>query len=108
MVDKLIRQYAMQLADKHLRELPDEVIIRESPSHYGTELTDDHRLFLWNGLVDHYQELDALELVSKYNRHIRGTEPILKAITIDSLEPELQQVIDSIVDALWNSNSNNS
>lgn len=100
---KQLKRYAYELADKHLRELPDEELVKAAPAHYGEEVSDSHRVFMWSGLVEHYLELDAMELVSKYNRHIRGDEPILKAIAIDKLDPEIQAVIDSIVDLLWNS-----
>lgn len=101
-----LRKYAFLLADKHLRELPSEELIRAAPSHYGTELNDDHRLFMWNSLLDHYLSIDQHELVSKYNRHVVGEEPILKAYSFEQLEPEVQQLVDSIVDLLWNSKDN--
>lgn len=97
------RRLAYQLADKHLRELPEETIIRSTPSHYGPELNDNHRLFMWNGLVDHYLELDESALYSAYTRHIKQNEPIIKAIVSEELEPELQLLVESITQALWNS-----
>lgn len=101
-----LRKYAFLLADKHLRELPTEELIRAAPSHYGTELNDSHRLWMWNGLLDHYLSIDQHELVSKYNKHIRDDEPILKAYSFEQLEPEVQQLVDSIVDLLWNNKDN--
>lgn len=95
------RRIAYQLADKHLRELPDEVLVRESPSHYGTELNDNHRLFMWNGLVDHYLDMDEAEIYAAYTRHIKQNEPIIKAIVSQDLEPELQLLVDSIIHAFW-------
>lgn len=98
-----LRRYAFLLADKHLRELPAEELIKAAPSHYGTELNDSHRLWMWNGLLDHYLAMDPHELLAKVNRHLRDGEPILKAYSFEQLEPEVQQLVDSIVDALWNS-----
>lgn len=96
-----IRTYTYQLADKHLRELPDEVIVRNSPAHYGPTLTDDHKLFMWNALVDHYEEQGDVQLVRLYQRHLVDGEPIVKATIFEPLEPELQSVVDQIVDLLW-------
>ncbi len=100
-MESKFRRIAYQLADKHLRELPDEVIVRESPSHYGQELTDNHRLFMWNGLVDHYLAMDEAEIYDAYTRHIKQNEPIVKAIVSQELEPELQLLVDSIIHAFW-------
>jgi len=96
-----IRTYAYQLADKHLRELPNEIIVRNSPAHYGTQLTDDHKLFMWNALVDHYADQGDLELVKLYQRHVVENEPIVKSTIFEPLEPEMQEVVDRIVELLW-------
>lgn len=96
-----IRTYTYQLADKHMRELPDEVIVQNSPAHYGPTLTDDHRLFMWNALVDHYADQGDVQLVRLYQRHVVEGEPIVKATMFEPLEPELQEVVDQIVDLLW-------
>lgn len=96
-----IRTYTYQLADKHLREVPEEVLIRNSPSHYGNKLTDDHKLFMWNALVDHYESYEDVELVKLYQRHIVDNEPIVKATILEPLEPEIQAIVDNIVELLW-------
>lgn len=98
-----LRKYAFLLADKHLRELPSEELIKAAPSHYGTELNDSHRLFMWNELLDHYLAMDPYKLLDKVNRHIRDKEPILKSHSFEELEPEIQQLIDTITQAIWNS-----
>ena len=100
-MESKFRRIAYQLADKHLRELPDEVIVKESPSHYGLELCDEHKLFMWNGLVDHYLDMDEAEIYDAYTRHIKQNEPIIKAIVSQDLEPELQLLVDSIIHAFW-------
>ena len=101
MDNRTFRRIAYQLADKHLRELPEEVLIREAPSHYGTCLTDNHRLFMWNGLVDHYLAMDEAEIYEAYVRHLKQGEPIIKAVISQDLEPELQLLVDTIIHLFW-------
>lgn len=97
------RRYSYLLADKHLRELPNEELVKASPSHYGQEVNDNHRLFMWNSLVDYYQSLPANELADKFDRHIRKEEPILKVWSSEELDAEFHSLINSIVETLWNS-----
>jgi hypothetical protein len=56
---------------------------------------------MWNGLVDHYLDMDEAEIYDAYTRHIKQNEPIIKAIVTEDLEPELQLLVDSIVHAFW-------
>ena len=96
-----LRRYAYLLADKHLNELPKEELIRSCPSHYGYQLTDEHKLFMWNGLVEHYEQLEPLSLYEKYKLHVVEGEPILKVIVYSELEPDTQELIEEIITALW-------
>jgi hypothetical protein len=98
-----VRKYAYLLADKHVSEMPTAVIISQSPKHYGDKLTDDHRLFMWNALVDHYLALDEYTLYKTYKRHVEDKEPIVKSGQYEPLSPELEQLVDSIVQVLWSS-----
>lgn len=104
MLESKLRKCAYAMADKHLKELPSDAILAHCPKHYGTEVTDEHKLFLWNGLVDHYQELPDTELYSLYQRHVLANEPIIKALIFEPLEPEMEQLIDEITDLIWNGN----
>jgi len=56
---------------------------------------------MWNGLVDHYLDMDEAEIYDAYTRHIKQNEPIIKAIVSQDLEPELQLLVDSIIHAFW-------
>jgi len=93
---------AYSLADKHMDELMDEEIVEASPKHYGPVITDDHRNYMWNALVDYYLELEIHELTELYMRHVINREAIIKVHTFGELEPELQAVVDSIVQLLAN------
>lgn len=98
-----IRKCAYLLADKHLSEMPDWAIVENCPSHYGATVSDTHRLFLWNGFVDHYLSLDEYSIYRLYKRHVEGKEPIIKYFATKELEPEVKQLLDEIVKALWSS-----
>lgn len=100
-MDKQRRRYAIQLASQHISELPREEVIKAAPSHYGTELTDEHRLFVWNGLVEHYLELDDHALYRAYKQHIVEQEPIVKFRQWAEMSPDEQQLVNSIVQAIW-------
>ena len=98
-----IRKMSYLLADKHLSELPDWAIIENCPSHYGPTVTDDHKMFLWNGFVDHYLSLDEYTIYRMYRQHVEGKEPIVKAHVFGELSPEVKALVDDIVKALWSS-----
>lgn len=78
--DSRIRKCAFLMADRHLSELPKDTIIAACPRHYGLELTDEHKLFMWNGLVDHYLELPAGDLWQLFDKHITHNESIVKPL----------------------------
>lgn len=100
-MESKFRQLAYRLADKHLNELPVELVISRAPSHYGASLTDEHKLFTWNQLVDQYLELDEAQLYQAYLRHIKGGEPIIKAIVSENAEPEIQELVYKLAEELW-------
>jgi hypothetical protein len=103
-MDKQRRKYAIQLANKHIGELPDDEIVKASPAHYGEQLNDNHRLFMWNSLVEHYLEADDYSLYSLYNRHVVQEEPIVKFRQWGDLSPEEQELIGTITQAIWKGN----
>jgi hypothetical protein len=90
--DPKMRKCAYLLADRHLSELPTDVIVAASPRHYGPGLSDEHKLFMWNGLVDHYMELPENELWQLYTRHITQSEPIVKPLNSEIEEMVAYQV----------------
>ena len=96
-----VRKMSYLLADKHLRQLPDDVIVTACPEHYGSECTDDHKLFIWNGLVDHYQSLDEAKVYDLYRRHVIEKEPIIKAVLFDTCDEEMQALVSDIVNLIW-------
>lgn len=100
-MESKLRKCAYALADKHLGELPSEAILANSPSNYGPEVTDDHRMFVWNGLVDHYMELPDTELYGQYLRHVTDGEPIIKALIFGDMSAEMEQLVQDIADAIW-------
>lgn len=101
MIDSRLRKCAYLLADKHVRELPDEALVGNSPQHYGPAVTDDHRTFMWNAMVDHYLELPQGELFQLYTRHVVNKEPIVKCYAYGEVSEELAQLLDTITEAIW-------
>jgi hypothetical protein len=57
-----------KLADSALATLSEEKMIALCPDDYGSTLTDDHRLYLWNKAYDEYAELDDWDLYLQYSR----------------------------------------
>ena len=102
MEDAFIRKCSYLLADRHIRSLPVGVIVRNCPSHYGNEITDDHLMFLWNALVDDYQQMGPNQLFEAYNRHVVLGHPIVSSLLDNNyvVRPELQLAIDTIVEEL--------
>ena len=101
MEDAFMRKCSYLLADRHIRSLPAGVIVRNCPSHYGSEVTDDHLMFLWNALVDDYQQMEPNRLFEAYNRHVVLGHPIISSLLDNSsIRPELQLAIDTIVEEL--------
>lgn len=86
--DVKLNRCAYTLADRHLDELPVDIIIAASPRHYGPDLTDDHKLFMWNGLVDHYASLPEDTLWQLFTRHITHNESIVKP-----LDSEIEEMV---------------
>ena len=101
-IDPKIRKCAYLLADRHLSELPVDVIVSASPRHYGLTMTDDHKLFMWNSLVDHYMLLSESELWQLFDRHITQKEPIVKHEIFEPLPPDMEEMVSLLVDHLWN------
>jgi len=99
--DSKLRKCAFILADKHLSELSEGIIIASCPRHYGPDLTDEHKLFMWNGLVDHYLELNEGELWRLFDRHITQKEPIVKLEVWDPLPSDLEDIVSRLVDCIW-------
>lgn len=95
------RKCAYLLADKHLRELPTEAIINSAPSHYGTTLTDDHRNFMWNALVEHYEATPFWQVYKLYITHIKEGKAIIRSYAYGEISPKEQEIVDLVTAALW-------
>lgn len=52
-----------RLSDGTLKRLSDEQIVDMCPLDYGSSVTDDHRLYIWNSAYDEFEKLSDTDLL---------------------------------------------
>lgn len=70
-INQLKQKWAFMLADKAILSMTSQDIIAGCPQDYGSEVTDDHRTYVWDKLADAYMELDEGELFDLYDKYIQ-------------------------------------
>jgi len=111
-IKQLRERWAFMLADKALLNMSNKDIVARCPVDYGTEVTDDHRSYIWDMLADMYLECEDDELFEMYDRFIQKGKPMgvlakdvmeeiadeMAEIIMESLEGDEQ--IDAMIDSL--------
>jgi len=94
---QLKEKWAFMLADKALLSMTSKQIVTACPIDYGPEVTDDHRSFIWDKLVDLYLDSDEAELFDMYDKFIqKGEDMVVMA------SPLMEDVADEITKELLN------
>lgn len=98
---QLKQKWAFLLADKALLSMTSKQIVAACPIDYGTEVTDDHRSYIWDKLVDLYMESDESELFDMYDKFIQKGEDmvVMAAPLMEDIADELTKAILESVDA---------
>lgn len=128
-IQQLREKWAFMLADKALLSMTSRQIVAVCPLDYGSEITDDHRNYVWDKLADVYLDSDEAELFELYDKYIQKgeemvvmasplmkdiadaiTKEILNAVDMDALEAIMEQYsvdeqIDDMLDNLADDNS---
>jgi len=88
-------QKVFALANLFLSVMPDRHILRWSPEDYGPEVTDDHRTYCWNEIVDVYKMFPEQEIADLYEKHVTLGEDMSEDVAIElDLEEKLLAAIE--------------
>jgi hypothetical protein len=81
----LEKSMVTELADLLLGNLTEEELLYLCPDDYGATIEEDHRVLVWNRLVDYLSLLDSS---ARHSLHIRGRR---------NLDQTIDNILQSIV-----------
>lgn len=106
-INQLKQKWAFMLADKAILSMTSQDIIAGCPQDYGSEVTDDHRTYVWDKLADAYMELDESELFDLYDKYIQKGKKMdimsrhdMQYVTNKLTDILMEQLGDEQLDAL--------
>lgn len=106
-INQLKQKWAFMLADKAILSMTSQDIIAGCPQDYGSEVTDDHRTYVWDKLADAYMELDEGELFDLYDKYIQKGKKMdimsrhdMQYVTNKLTDILMEQLGDEQLDAL--------
>lgn len=94
-MSKSLEEKIYKLADLFLSVMPERHVLRWAPLEYGPTVTDDHRLYCWNEIVDVYKMFPEDEILDLYERHVVNMEDMSEDVLMElELEENLLAAIE--------------
>lgn len=89
----------LALADLFLAAMPERHMVRWCPEDYGPIITDDHRLFCWNEVVDVYELFPDEEINSLYEKHVTLGEDMRADVEAElNMEEGLMLIVNAALE----------